>query len=78
MEKFLEVVYINQLQNESEEFLNTFAPLLQKLQGILNEKIYEEILEIFIDCATENNRFYAVEGMKLAIGIINGTYTIKA
>ena len=76
MEKFLEVVYMNQLGNgeKGDEFLNTFAPFLQKLQDILNQKLYEEIQEIFLDCATECNRFYAVEGMKLAIGIMDGTY----
>ena len=44
---------------------------------IVSESVYDELLELLIDCTTDNNRFYAVEGMKLAIGIMDGTYVPK-
>lgn len=79
MEKFLEIVYTNQFADgeKGDEFLKIFTPLLERLKDLLSEKLYEEINELFIDCCTENNSFYAVEGMKLAIEIMNGTYIPK-
>ena len=44
---------------------------------IVSESVYDELHELLIDCTTDNNRFYAVEGMKLAIGIMDGTYVPK-
>ena len=79
MEKFLEIVYTNQFADgeKGDEFFKIFDPLLERLKELLSEKLYEEIEELFIDCCAENNSFYAVEGMKLAIGIMNGTYIPK-
>lgn len=79
MDKFLEIVYSNQLADseKGDEFIKTFAPFMDKLKGLLSESVYEELEESFIDCCVQNNRFYAVEGMKLAIGIMNETYIPK-
>lgn len=76
MDKFLEIVYSNQLADseKGDEFIKTFAPFMDKLKGLLSESVYEELEESFIDCCVQNNRFYAVEGMKLAIGIMDGSY----
>lgn len=54
-----------------------FEPLMERLKGIVSESVYDELLELLIDCTTDSNRFYAVEGMKLAIGIMDGTYVPK-
>lgn len=56
---------------------NFFEPLMERLKGIVSESVYDELLELLIDCTTDSNRFYAVEGMKLAIGIMDGTYVPK-
>ena len=79
MEKFLEIVYLNQFSSgeNGDEFLKIFIPLLDRLKELLSEKLYDEIEQLFIDCCVQNNSFYAVEGMKLAIGIMNGTYIPK-
>lgn len=76
MDKFLEIVYMNQLADSEigGKYEEVFKPLMDKLKSLLSTEIYEEILELFNDCATENNTLYAVEGMKLAIGIMDGTY----
>jgi hypothetical protein len=76
MEKFLEIVYSNQLADseKGDEYIKIFAPLMEKLKDTLSEKLYDEVEELFTDCAVDASRFYAVEGMKLAISIMNGTY----
>ena len=76
MEKFLEIVYVNQFSSgeNGDEFLKIFIPLLDRLKELLSEKLYDEIEQLFIDCCVQNNSFYAVEGMKLAIGIMDGSY----
>lgn len=79
MDKFLEIVYSNQLADseKGDEFIKMFAPFMDKLKGLLSESVYEELEESFTDCCVQNNRFYAVEGMKLAIGIMDGSYIPK-
>lgn len=76
MEKFLEIVYSNQLADsqKGDEYIKIFAPFLDRLKDLLSPKLYEELEELFIDCCVSNNSFYAVEGMKLAIGIMDGSY----
>lgn len=78
MDKFLEIVYTNQIMSTAEQgdkYIEIFEPFMSKLKDIVSEKIYSELEETFNSCAVENNSFYAVSGMKLAIGITNGTYT---
>ena len=57
--------------------LEFFQPLLNEIKGIVNEKVYEHIEELFINCASKNDRYYAVEGMKLAISIMDENYIPK-
>ena len=47
---------------------------MEKLKSTVSEELYNQFDEIFTNCVIENNQYYAVEGMKLAIGIINGSY----
>lgn len=76
MDKFLDIVFTNQLldHKEDEEYEKIYAPLLARLKEILGEKLYAEIEELFTDCSIECSRFYGVESMKLAIGIMDGSY----
>lgn len=77
MDKFLEIVYNSQFASEAEKgdkFEEHFKPFLDRMQELLSPKLYEELEEIFTDCAVASSEFYAVEGMKLAIGIMEGTY----
>lgn len=41
------------------------------------KETFDKLYELLIDAITENNRYYAVKGMELAIGILNGTYVAK-
>lgn len=76
MDKFLEIVYENQLADsqKGDMYEQFYKPFMHKIKGIVSKEIYDELEELFDDCSTENNRFYAVEGMKLAIGIMDGTF----
>lgn len=76
MDKFLEIIYASQILDSEkvEAYMELFQPVLEILKKTLSEELYDEILDKFVDCSTECNRFYAVEGMKLAIGIMNKTY----
>lgn len=79
MDKFLEIVYLNQLadSDKGDRYEEIFKPLMEKIKGLVSYEIYRDLEDLFNDCVTENNRFYAVEGMKLAIGIMDGSYIPK-
>lgn len=76
MKEFLQIVYTNQIENTEtgDEYFKIFEPFMDRLKEILSDSLYEELEELFNTCATQNNRFYAVTGMKLAIGIMDGTF----
>jgi len=73
MDKFLEILCSNQLQNDNacDDF---FKPFENSLREIVRENLFDELMELFTDCMAKNNDHYALEGMKLAIGILEGTY----
>lgn len=78
MDNFLEIVCANQIMATTEQgdkYIEIFEPFMNKLKDIVSDKVYSELKETFNSCVAENNSFYAVSGMKLAIGIMNGTYT---
>lgn len=79
MDKFLEIIYASQISDseKGDTYIELFKPVLESLKKTLSKELYDDVFEKFVDCATESNRFYAVEGMKLAIGIMNETYTPK-
>ena len=76
MDKFLEIVFLNYADStEADRSIEKhFEPLMAYLKEQVSQKIYKEIEDILSDCATNSSRYYAVEGMKLAIGVMNGTY----
>lgn len=47
--------------------LSIFEPFLTTLKDILSDGLYEELEELFIDCAEENNRYYMLQGMSIAM-----------
>lgn len=81
MDNFLEIVCDNQIMATTEQgdkYIEIFEPFMNKLNDIVSDKVYSELEETFNSCAAENNSFYAVSGMKLAIGIMNGSYIPQA
>lgn len=48
------------------------------MKEIVSNEVFEELDELLTDCITENNAMYAVDGMKLAIGVLDGTFIPKA
>jgi hypothetical protein len=74
MEKFLELAYMTQIMDmESNE--QYFEPLTAKMREVLSEDVCKDLEEVLWDCACECVRHFGLQGMKLAIGIIDGTYT---
>jgi hypothetical protein len=49
---------------------------MEKLKGIVSAELYEEFDELLNGCANQNNIFYGVQGMKLAMGVLDGTYQL--
>lgn len=79
MDKFLEIIYANQIEGETgDKYMEFFAPFLDSLKKIVSEEIYNDLMEKFYLCALESNGYYSVQGMKLAIGVIDGTYSVRA
>lgn len=76
MDRFLEIVYSNQLADsrKGDMYAEIYKPFMDKIRGIVSKEIYDDLEELFNGCSAENSRFYAVEGMKLAIGIMDGSY----
>ena len=76
MEKFLQIVYTNQIEmtETGDEYFKIFEPFMDRLKELLSESLYQELEELFNTCAVQSNSFYAVTGMKLAIGIMDGTF----
>lgn len=77
MDKFFEIVYTNQIgtTDKGSEYLNIFKPLLTKLKATFSEELYGEFLEVISDCGSATAEYYAIEGMKLATRIMDGTYS---
>ena len=76
MDKFLEIVYFNQFSSGKygDKFEEFFKPFMDKLKATVSGELYRDFEDLFATCAVENNNFYAVEGMKLAISIMDGSY----
>lgn len=79
MDEFLKIVCMSQLgdSEKGDAFIKHFAPFMDRLKSLLSESLYLELEELFTDCCVENNEFYATEGAKLAIEIMNGSYIPK-
>lgn len=76
MKEFLQIVYTNQIEKTEtgDEYFKIFEPFMDRLKEILSDSLYKELEELFNTCAAQNNSFYAVTGMELAIGIMDGTF----
>ena len=71
MDKFLEIVFESQIINTAEKgdkASEYFKPFFDKLQGIVSEKVFEELMDSFSECEVNTINYYA------AIGIMNGSY----
>ena len=78
MDKFLEIVY--QLHYEKKVNEDVIRKLLDPMNELLKEKIKDEeiaseLTEEFTNCLCEARNYFAVDGMKLAVDVINGKYT---
>lgn len=73
MDKFLEILCSNQLQNDNS-CDDIFRPFENALRKIVSDNLFDELMELFTECMAKNNDYYALAGMKLAIGILDGTY----
>lgn len=79
MNKFLEIIYMNQIMDEDwDKCEENFAKFKNRLKEIVSNEVFEELDELLTDCITENNAMYAVDGMKLAIGVLDGAFIPKA
>ncbi len=79
MGKFLEIIYQNQVADEDEgsKWYEFFLPFILELEEAVSDETFSELEERLLDAIAENNKFYCVKGMELAIGIANGTYIPK-
>lgn len=76
MDKFLEIVYESQIEayEIGDKYIEIFEPFMNRLNELVSNALYNELDELFNECMAANNSFYAVAGMKLAIGIQDGTF----
>ena len=77
LDKFFEMAFTNYTtDNQSEEMKDKidelFKPILDKLESLLAHDIVIELEESLVDCYVTCTNIAGVEGMKLAIGVING------
>ena len=76
MDEFLKVIYMNYMEekNMGDDFFEYFKEFTDKMHDTFSESTYEKFIDAFTDCAVENNEHYFIEGMKLAINIMNKKY----
>lgn len=76
MDEFLKVIYRNYASENglSDAFLGYFEGLTEKINKTVSADLSNDFLETLVDCAVENNERYFVEGMKLAIDIMEKKY----
>lgn len=79
MDEFLNIIYTNYADESkiSDDYMKYFGNVSEKLKEIVSIELYEDFENIFTDCIVDNNRHYFVEGMKLAIQIMNKKYIPK-
>lgn len=76
MAEFLKVIYLNYMEekNMADDFFEYFKEFTDKMHDTFSESAYKDFIDVFTDCAVENNEHYFIEGMKLAINIMNKKY----
>ncbi len=76
MDQFLKVIYLNYMEEKDmgDDFFEYFKEFTDKMHDTFSESAYKDFIDVFTDCAVENNEHYFIEGMKLAINIMNKKY----
>lgn len=76
MDEFLKVIYLNYMEEKDmgDDFFEYFKEFTDKMHDTFSESAYKDFIDVFTDCAVENNEHYFIEGMKLAINIMNKKY----
>lgn len=76
MDEFLKVIYLNYTEEKDmvDDFFEYFKEFTDKMHDTFSESTYKDFIDVFTDCAVENNEHYFIEGMKLAINIMNKKY----
>ena len=76
MDQFLKVIYLNYMEEKDmgDDFFEYFKEFTDKMHDTFSENAYKDFIDVFTDCAVENNEHYFIEGMKLAINIMNKKY----
>ena len=77
MDKFLDLAFRNHIRNNdkiTDKFFVTLEPIMDEFRKYVSKEIADDIQDkLFIDLATTALEYAGVEGMKLAIGVIDGT-----
>ena len=76
MDEFLRLSIRNAVRNDdkpADEFVNLFSQNWVEIKKYLNESLAETLENDFFDMASDAFEFAALYGMKLAIGVLNGT-----
>lgn len=76
MDEFLKVIYRNYASENGlqDAFLGYFEKLTEKIDKTVAIDLSDDFKETLVDCAVDNNERYFVEGMKLAIAIMEKKY----
>lgn len=79
LDKFLEITFASQV-TQTAEYDNTLWELINafrdKLDKYLSSDIAADLQEEFTDALCQMAEYSGVEGMKLAIGILDGSYPV--
>lgn len=52
---------------QGDKYSELLEPFMSKFKEIVSDKVYCELEEEFNNCMIENNTYYAVAGMKMAV-----------
>ena len=80
MDEFLKIIYnehIAEPEIGDKSYEEFYKPFFDRLREIVSPKIYDELDNIFTGCNIDNTMYYGVEGMKLAILIMEKKYVPK-
>lgn len=76
MDEFLRLSIRNAVRNDGanrDGIIDKFIPLKEELEKILCSEMVEKLEDRFLDLACDAFEESALFGMKLAIGVLNGT-----
>lgn len=77
MDEFLRIIYDVHMQEPERGnkcYDDFFKPFFERLGQLVSPQLYNELDELFTECAIFNNNYYGVEGMKLAIDVMEKKY----